>query len=172
MNLDKKHYLMLALVLGLLATLGSIRVSYRKQIEQLTTEKKTLSDSLAIQRTENSAMTKDAETAEEVRPIQMPNGQIAYITTRTSKTVETVMRQATEQMAQLRTQVSELQVKLSSKTDVVVKAAPFWNVVAAWEPIGQAYYAGGGINLGPISVTVENPVALELRPRLAAMILF
>ena len=172
MNLDWKHWVIIGVVVVLIATLGGLKIESIKEKEELTKQITTLSDSLAIQKTMNETLKKSSKKGKTMTPVQMPNGQIAYITTETSETVEEAMRQATEQVAQLKSQVTTLEVALKTKESLVIKTAPFWNIVAGWEPMGQAYYAGGGINLGPISVSVDNPVALDLRPRLSAMIRF
>ena len=163
-------------VLGVLLLLamigwGSRERSWSKQVEQVSNEKKLLSDTLAVQKSINETMKKESEATETIEPV-LVGGQVAYVTKRTSRTIETAMKQATEQIAQYKQQVSELQMKLTSKESETVKSAPLWNLVAGWEPIQQGYYAGGGMNVGPLSLTLDNPVALEFRPRLSAMVRF
>jgi hypothetical protein len=59
---------------------------------------------------------------------------------------------------------------------VTVKPAPFWNVVASSSVIDYAdvsqWQAGGGINIGALSLALTNPLALSLQPRLQAAIRF
>ena len=133
----------------------------------MSNEKKVLSDTLAVQKSVNESMKKESEATETIEPV-MIGGQVAYVTKRTSRTIETAMKQATEQIAQYKQQVSELQMKLTSKETEVVKSAPRWNLVIGWEPLGETYYLGGGMNFGPLSISLDNPVAMELRPRLTA----
>ena len=176
MNLDNKHYVMIALLLTALASLASIKVTYSKKVEQLTNEKKTLSDSLAIQRSETESLKKESETSEIIEPVVLPNGQTAYVTRRTSKTIEQSMRQSTEQIAKLTQQITDLTVKLQSKTDVTVKPAPFWNVVASSSVLDYSNVSqmqlGGGINIGALSLALTNPLSLTLQPRLQAGLRF
>ena len=131
-----------------------------------------MSDTLAVQKAETESLRKESETTETMEPVMLAGGVVAYVTHKSSRTIETAMKQATEQVAQYKQQVVDLQMKLASKETEIVKSAPFWNVVVGWEPMGQAYYAGGRINIGPLSVSLDNPVALELRPRLSGMIRF
>jgi hypothetical protein len=176
MNLDNKHYVMIVLLLAALASLASIKVTYSKQVEQLTNEKKTLSDSLAIQRTETESLKKESESLETIEPVVLSNGQTAYVTRRTSKSIEQSAKQSTEQIAKLTQQITDLTVKLSQKTEVTVKPAPFWNVVASSSVIDYAdvsqWQTGGGINIGALSLSLTNPLSLTLQPRLQAAIRF
>ena len=175
LTLDYIHWSLIGAVLLIGLSFFGKTKTWTKQIEQLTAEKTTLSDSLAIQKTENASLRKEIRQSEVTEPVVVKvNGieQVVMVTRKTSESVEIAMRQATEQVAQLKNQVSTLEVSLKSKESLVVKAAPFWNVVAGWAPIGQGYYLGGGVNLGPLSVSVINPVAWALEPQLLAAIRF
>jgi hypothetical protein len=175
MNLDKKHYIMIALLLAALATLGSMRFTYTKTIESLTVQNTKLTETVASQKTASESMRRDIETTETMTPMEI-NGKTVYVTTRTSKTVETAMKQSNEQIAKLTQQVTDLTSKTATKTDVTVKPAPFWNVVASSSVIEYAdvtqWQAGGGVNIGTLSLTLTNPLSPVFRPRLQAMLRF
>jgi type II secretory pathway pseudopilin PulG len=161
-----------ALLLAILAAWGSRERKWQKEVEQLTSQKQVISDQLAIQKTENSSLRKESETQETIEPV-LVGGQVAYVTKRTSRTIETAMKQATEQIARLNSQITDLQVKLSSKESETVKSAPFWNVTGGWHAISGSYTVGAGVNLGPISLTLENPVLpLALEPGVRVMLRF
>lgn len=170
-------YVVLVLLLAALAAWGSRERSWSKQVETWSTERTTLNSTIASQKQTNEQLQKDSESTETIEPV-MVGGQVAYVTHRTSKTVERAMRQVNEQMASLTQQNKELMMKLSSKETETVKSAPVWNIVAGYQPataywggtLPDFYYVGGGMNLGPLSLTLDNPVAFELRPRLTAMI--
>lgn len=174
-NLNWKHYSIAALILAVLAAWGSRERSWSKQVDEMKNEKIKLTESLAIQRTQNEQLRKDTETSEVTEPMVVKvNGkdQVVMVTRKTSKTVETAIKQATEQVAILKDQITDLQVKLSSKEKEVIKSSPLWNIAAGWEPLAGGYYLGAGMNLGPISMIVDNPVSMELKPKLTAMIRF
>lgn len=176
MNLDWKHYTILALLLAALASIASMKITYSKQVEQLTNEKKTVSDSLAIQKSQTESLRKESETEETIEPVLLSNGTTAYVTKRTSKSIEQSIKQSSEQIAKLNQQITDLQVKLTSKTDVTIKPAPFWNVVASSSVIEYAdvkqWQAGGGINIGALSLALTNPLDLRFEPRLQASLRF
>jgi len=181
MNLDKKTYALVIAVIGMLTTWGAREKNWSKRTEEslrmistLESDKKTLLD----QKTElESQIKSDSETSEEVVPVQMPNGSIAYITRKTSKTVQEAISKATSesrtQIAELTHQISELTTTKSSDEKLQIKSAPRWNVVADVDLLtATSWSAGAGMNLGSLSLSVLNPVALTFAPRAMLAIRF
>lgn len=160
------------LLLAVLAAWGSRERTWSKQVDSLTIEIKTVTSESETLRSQVTQLRKDSETAETIEPVLLPNGQVAYITHRTSKTVEMAMSQSNEQIKDLTKQIDDLKAKSTTKETETVKSAPMWNVVVGWEPTTATYYAGAGVNLGPLSLDLDNPLSLQLRPRLTGMIRF
>ena len=167
MNLDWKHWAAIVMLLAVLATWGSRERTWTKQLEQVTAEKKTLSDTLAIQRAQNEQLRKDTETVESIEPVLLANGTTAYATHRTSKTIETAMRQSTEQIAQFKQQISDLQVKLTTKETGSVKSAPKFMAGIDWKPMSpgaNAFMPKLGMNIGALTIYAGHPIQLALEP--------
>jgi hypothetical protein len=122
-----------------------------------------------------TALKSSHHSTETIEPILLPNGQIAYVTRRTSQTLEeslTTMRQNYEQkIQQTQAKVTELEERIKQSETETIKSAPMWNAVVEAD-LNQSYAAGAGVNLGPLSVSVINPLALEFRPRAALMLRF
>lgn len=188
MKLEKKHYIMAALVLGVLATWGSRERSWSKQVEALT-----LSESRAtavattatakVQSLELQLHTEVAKAYERGRRTSketLPNGTVRETTEDFERSSELAKAELAikqldsykSELATAQTAVTSLSHRVNELEVEVVKSAPMWNVVAGWEVLGGGYYAGGGMNLGALSVSVENPVSLVLEPRLTGMLRF
>lgn len=164
-QLDWKHYTLIALALAALTAWGSRERSWSKTTEQYQTEQTRMTKSLAQLRTENESLQRSIEEVVEIVPVQMPNGQIAYTTRKTSKTVETAMRSATEQLNSLTTQVTDLKVKLSLKETETIKSAPRWYVGVDWQPLKgtalAAFMPEAGINIGTLTIKAGHPLELK-----------
>jgi len=186
MNLDWKHYTVAVLLLAALAAWGSRERTWTKQVDQLTKEKTTLTENLAKQKTENESLRRETDATEVTEPmIVKVNGkdQVVMVTRKTSRTVEVAMRQATEQIAQFKQQVSELQMKLSTKETETVKPSPKWAVSLGWDPLAdtetQRWRAGLGLNLGPLTALATAAPAgwiggglTDTRPQLEVVLRF
>ncbi len=173
MTTERKGLIALAvLALAALASWGAREHTWSKRVETLTAQYKTVDAQSEAYRAQSEALQKESDTAEDVVPVQLPNGTVAYATHRTSRTVETALRQASETIASLTKQVEELKTHTVVKEVETVRSAPRWNAVVGWEPLQATYYAGAGVNFGPLSLDVDNPVSLNLRPRLTGMIRF
>lgn len=168
----KDRWPLLLVLLACLAAWGSRERTWTQHIETLTTENKNLTTSLSRVKMERDEFKRSSETAEDVEPVLLPDGTVAYATHRTSRTVETAMHESQDQIEKLTKELSELKSKSVSTTTETVKSAPMWNAVVGWDPLNAAYYAGAGVNLGPLSLDLDNPVALDFRPRLTGMIRF
>lgn len=169
MSLDWKHYSVIALLLAVLATWGSRERTWTKTteatsktIEKLTVEKQTAIDAKTSAETQAKS---DAETTEEVVPVQMPNGQIAYITKKTSRTVQEAITKATTESS---TRIAELERRLTEATSTsktaeteTTKNAPRWAAkletpILRYDDI-SAYRLGAGMNFGGLTIGVINP---------------
>lgn len=167
MNLDKKHYIMAAIIIVLIgAGLGREKYWSKTTIE-IRAENVKLTTTLATQKAETEDLRKDSETAEVMEPVVVKvdgKEQIAYVTRKTSKTIETAMRKATEQIAQVTTENRELKVKLESKEVSITKSAPRWYGGVDWQPfkIGMAAWTPElGTNIGPFLAKVGHPIELK-----------
>lgn len=175
-QLDWKHYTLIALTLAALAAWGSRERTWSKTTEQYQTEQTRLTKSLAQLKTENESLQRSTEEVVETVPIQMPNGQIAYITRKSSKTFEAAMRSSTERLNSLTTQVTDLKVKLSLKETETTKSAPRWYAGLDWQPLqGQSLAAFSpqlGINIGTLTIYAAHPLALEFAPHVGVGLRF
>lgn len=182
-SLDWKHYTVIVLLLACLTTWGSRERSWSKRTEEQTQQIQTLNadkQTLATQKsTLEQEMKSDEETTEEVVPVQMPNGQIAYITRKTSKTVQEAIQRATSEsqtrIDELTRQVTEL--KQTKKTDEheTVKTAPRWYAGADWQPLktdSLNIIPHLGINLGSLTIYAGHPVGLDFEPHIGAGLRF
>lgn len=162
-TLDWKHYTIAALLLAALAAWGSREVTTIHRTEELNLAITTLTDqkkTLETRATDLERQVRTAQdTAEEIVPVQMPNGQIAYTTRRTSRTVqETIQRireEARIEVEQAREELAKLQAARRTEDKETVKAAPRWAVAGAWAPYAPdplaRIRAGLGMNLGPLT---------------------
>jgi hypothetical protein len=183
MKLDWKIYSLAGLLLAALASWGSrertwtkTSESTTKTIEALTAEKQTAIDAKTALETQ---LKSDTDTTEEVVPIQMPNGQIAYITKKTSRTVQEAITRATSES---KTRIAELERRLTEATSTsktaeieTVKAAPRWYAGTDWQPLAAgaaAFTPQLGMNIGPLTIYAAHPLALELAPRIGAGLRF
>lgn len=178
-NLDWKHYSLIALALAVLAAWGSREHTWTKTTEQYQTEQTRLTKSLAQLRTENESLQRSTEEVETTEPMVIKvNGkdQVVMVTRKTSKTIETAMRTATEQLNSLTTQVTDLKVKLSLKETEVTKSAPRWYAGLDWQPLqGQgpsAFSPQLGINIGTLTIYAAHPLALEFAPHVGVGLRF
>lgn len=162
-TLDWKHYTIAALLLAALAAWGSREVTSIHRTEELSSAINALKDekkTLETRATDLERQVRTAQdTAEEIVPVQMPNGQIAYTTRRTSRTVqETIQRireEARIEVAQVREELAKLQAAKRTEDKETVKAAPKWAMAAAWDPYAEdplaRYRLGPGMNIGPLT---------------------
>jgi len=67
---------------------------------------------------------------------------------------------------------TDTRAESASLSEPVLPPAPRWNVVASYAPFTGRIRAGGGMNFGPVSVWVDNPVAVELAPVIGIMLRF
>ncbi len=179
--MQNKIYIGLALVLlAALAVLGSREHIHIQERESWTIEKKDLTEKMTKDEAEKTVLQaqllRAINTQTKSTPVQLPSGQIAYMTEETSSTVEDEITQLQTdyeaKITDLKTQLDTVNAHAKDKTTDITKAAPAWNVLAGWEPVSQAYYLGGGMNAGPVSIFADNPVALEFKPRLNMMLRF
>ena len=184
MIIDWKIYALATALLACLATWGSRERSWTKTteattktIEALTLEKKTAID--AKTQLEAESRSADEET-EEVVPVQMPNGQIAYITRKTSRSVQEAITKATTESS---TRISELERRLTEATSTsktaeaeTTKPAPRWAAQIEIPILSSsditAYRAGAGLNFGALTVGVLNPTAARFEPYLTTQLRF
>ena len=184
MNLDRYHYIMLACIGFLIAFAGNKDRINIKQSETWLSEKKVLEEKVLTVSAENKTLDtklqKSVATRKKITPIVLPNGQIAYITEETSDTVEEAISSMKSNyqstIDRLTKENSDLASHTIKKETDIVKSAPFWNAVLAVPVLGYAditqYQAGGGINLGPLSVSLTNPLTLSVQPRIQGLIRF
>ena len=59
-----------------------------------------------------------------------------------------------------------------SLSEPVLPPAPRWNVMATIDPFTGQMRAGAGMNFGPLSVWVDNTMAVELFPKIGVMLRF
>lgn len=183
-TIDWKIYALAAALLACLTTWGARERSWTKTteattktIERLTVEKTTAVDARTALEAESKS---EAEETEEVVPVQMPNGQIAYITRKTSRTVQEAITKATSESS---TRIAELERKLTEATSTsktaeteTIKNAPRWAAQIEVPILNSgditAYRAGAGFNLGALTVGVLNPTALIFQPYLTTQLRF
>ena len=169
--IDKyKWYGLAALLLSVLATWGAREHSLRTEIKSLTTQTETLRTQAETMRQENSQLRREVDTTETIEPVML-GGQVVYLTKRTSRTVESMMRQATEQIALLSTANKDMAKRLSERVTETSKPGPKWNVTTGYN-LGGVWTLGGGMNIGMMAISVENPVALEFQPGARLTVLF
>ncbi len=163
-----KTYTLAGLVLAVLALTGSREHFHSIEIKKLTSERDELVKQEQIARAQSESLQKQLKIKRTSKPVLIGN-QVAYETTEEIDQAETQLKQASEQISTLTSEKKELQIQLASKELIISKPAPKWNVMASWEPTTGTFYAGAGINVGPLSITVDNPFALEFKPRLSLM---
>lgn len=170
--IDKyKWYGLAALLLSVLATWGAREHSLRTEIKSLTTQTETLRTQAETLRQENSQLRREVDTTETIEPVML-GGQVVYLTKRTSRTVESMMRQATEQIALLSTANKDMAKRLSERVTEISKPGPKWNLTGGYSPMRGVWSLGGGMNIGTLAISLCNPIALEIQPEVRALVMF
>ena len=177
-----------AFLVGLLAvvaiTWGSRETSWSKQVQTLTAENEQLRQQVTASQEKVVYKTvtvhDTTKTTETETPIVLPNGQVAYI----KQTVVSAIEDSVNAMqSNFQSQIDELttenlslkQSKTVTEKKVTGPAVPLWNIVAE-APAGPGYIdvtnwrAGGGVNVGPLSLVLTNSVALQFTPRVELML--
>jgi hypothetical protein len=201
-NLDRKHYILIALALGVLASWGSREVYHSWQLKDLTTAKTTAEDKATkaearATQLETQAKTESSQATEHGRKrteTHLPNGTVQITDVEFDRTLDQVKAEVTQKLTE------QYEAKLTEQRQVVTnlsheinelqvdirRSAPRWAAMLDYEPWAtptQQLHLGGGINLGAWTVGVGAapaaiPVALgtgdwsSTRPRVGATLRF
>jgi hypothetical protein len=174
--MTKERWIFLAIAVALLLTWGSRERTHIKVEETLTlklTESETKSKSLS-DKLETTVKERDLAVTE----VETHNTDGSWTRTKVllDKTKESIVTSLKTENLTLTTENTSLRQKVSLYEKTVVKSAPMWNALVSVPVLAYAdvtqYQIGGGMNLGPISLSVVNPLALKFDPRLQGMIRF
>jgi hypothetical protein len=174
--LSTERWIFVGIAVAILLMWGSREHTHIKQEE-------TLSLSVTVAQTQAKELSEKFEKANKERELAMTeiethNADGSWTRTKTllDKTRESIETTLKTENTTLTNENVTLKQKVSLFEQDVTKSAPRWNVLVSVPAMSYAditrYEFGGGMNLGPISLSVVNPLALKFDPRLQGMIRF